>query len=32
MRLEKPRKLCDLIITREDLLDVLELVERPGPR
>ena len=26
---DKPRKLCDLMITREDLLGVLALIEKP---
>ncbi len=26
----KPRKLCELILTREDFLRVLDLIEKPG--
>jgi hypothetical protein len=26
---EKPRKLCELIVTREELLRVLSLIEKP---
>lgn len=26
----EPRKICELIITREDLIDVLDLIEKPG--
>lgn len=28
---EQPKKLCELIVTREDLLDVLDLIEK-APR
>lgn len=27
---EKPRKLCELIVTREELLRVLNLIEKPA--
>jgi len=27
---DRPRRLCDLMITREDLMSVLTLIERPG--
>jgi hypothetical protein len=27
---EQPRKLCELIVTREDLMRVLDLIEKPG--
>jgi hypothetical protein len=26
---ERPRKICELIVTREDLIDVLALTEKP---
>jgi len=27
---DQPKKLCKLIVTREDLLAALELIEKPG--
>jgi hypothetical protein len=27
---EQPRKLCELMVTREDLMDVLALIEKPS--
>lgn len=27
---DQPKKLCELIVTREDLLAALELIEKPG--
>jgi hypothetical protein len=29
---DKPRKLCDLVVTREDLLEALENVKTPEPK